>query len=95
MSKNNKLIKIMLIALLCFSMCFTIFSKPEKTYASEGTITVTASAGEIIAGNTITVEVKLNNPAGITSANFELIYDGNIFAYVSGMDGSGFNGVIP
>lgn len=95
MSKNNKLIKIMLIALLCISICFTIFSKPEKTYASEGTITVKASAGEVIAGNTITVEVKLNNPAGITSANFELIYDGNIFAYVSGMDGSGFNGVIP
>lgn len=95
MSKNNKLIKIMLIALLCISICFTIFSKPEKTYASEGTITVNASAGEVIAGNTITVEVKLNNPAGITSANFELIYDGNIFAYVSGMDGSGFNGVIP
>ncbi len=95
MSKNNKLIKIMLIALLCTSICFTIFSKPEKTYASEGTITVKASAGEVIAGNTITVEVKLNNPAGITSANFELIYDGNIFAYVSGMDGSGFNGVIP
>lgn len=85
----------MLIALLCISICFTIFSKPEKTYASEGTITVKASAGEVIAGNTITVEVKLNNPAGITSANFELIYDGNIFAYVSGMDGSGFNGVIP
>ena len=41
------------------------------------------------------MEVKLNNPAGITSANFELIYDGNIFAYVSGIDGSGFNGVIP
>lgn len=95
MSKNNKLIKMMLIALLCISICFTIFSKPEKTYASEGTITVKASAGEVIAGNTITVEVKLNNPAGITSANFELIYDGNIFAYVSGMDGSGFNGVIP
>lgn len=95
MFKNNKLIKIMLIALLCISICFTIFSKPEKTYASEGTITVKASAGEVIAGNTITVEVKLNNPAGITSANFELIYDGNIFAYVSGMDGSGFNGVIP
>lgn len=95
MSKNNKLIKIMLIALLCISICFTIFSKPEKTYASEGTITVKASAGEVIAGNTITVEVKLNNPAGITSANFELIYDGNIFAYVSGIDGSGFNGVIP
>lgn len=95
MSKNNKLIKIMLIALLCISICFTVFSKPEKTYASEGTITVNASAGEVIAGNTITVEVKLNNPAGITSANFELIYDGNIFAYVSGMDGSGFNGVIP
>ena len=95
MSKNNKLIKIMLIALLCISICFTIFSKPEKTYASEGTITVKASAGEVIAGNTIIVEVKLNNPAGITSANFELIYDGNIFAYVSGMDGSGFNGVIP
>lgn len=95
MSKNNKLIKIMLIALLCISICFTIFSKPEKTYASEGTITVKASAGEVIAGNTITVEVKLNNPAGITSANFELIYDGNIFAYVSGMDGSGFNRVIP
>lgn len=95
MSKNNKLIKIMLIALLCFSMCFTIFSKPEKAYASEGSITVTASAGEVIAGNTITVEVKLNNPAGITSANFELIYDGNIFAYVSGMDSSGLNGVIP
>lgn len=95
MSKNNKLIKIMLIALLCISICFTIFSKPEKTYASEGTITVNASAGEVIAGNTITVEVKLNNPAGITSANFELIYDGNIFAYVSGIDGSGFNGVIP
>lgn len=95
MFKNNKLIKIMLIALLCISICFTIFSKPEKTYASEGTITVNASAGEVIAGNTITVEVKLNNPAGITSANFELIYDGNIFAYVSGMDGSGFNGVIP
>lgn len=95
MSKNNKLIKIMLIALLCISICFTIFSKPEKAYASEGTITVKASAGEVIAGNTITVEVKLNNPAGITSANFELIYDGNIFAYVSGMDGSGFNGVIP
>ncbi len=95
MSKNNKLIKIMLIALMCISICFTIFSKPEKTYASEGTITVKASAGEVIAGNTITVEVKLNNPAGITSANFELIYDGNIFAYVSGMDGSGFNGVIP
>lgn len=95
MSKNNKLIKIMLIALLCISICFTIFSKPEKTYASEGTITVKASAGEVITGNTITVEVKLNNPAGITSANFELIYDGNIFAYVSGIDGSGFNGVIP
>ena len=95
MFKNNKLIKIMLIALLCISICFTIFSKPEKTYASEGTITVNASAGEVIAGNTITVEVKLNNPAGITSANFELIYDGNIFAYVSGIDGSGFNGVIP
>lgn len=95
MSKNNKLIKIMLIALLCISICFTIFSKPEKTYASEGTIIVNASAGEVIAGNTITVEVKLNNPAGITSANFELIYDGNIFAYVSGIDGSGFNGVIP
>lgn len=95
MSKNNKLIKIMLIALLCISICFTIFSKPEKTYASEGTITVKASAGEVIIGNTITVEVKLNNPAGITSANFELIYDGNIFAYVSGIDGSGFNGVIP
>lgn len=95
MSKNNKLIKMMLIALLCISICFTIFSKPEKTYASEGTITVKASAGEVIVGNTITVEVKLNNPAGITSANFELIYDGNIFAYVSGMDGSGFNGVIP
>ena len=95
MSKNNKLIKIMLIALLCISICFTIFSKPEKTYASEGTITVTASAGEVIVGNTITVEVKLNNPAGITSANFELIYDGNIFAYVSGMDGSELNRVIP
>lgn len=95
MFKNNKLIKIMLIALLCISICFTIFSKPEKTYASEGTITVKASAGEVIIGNTITVEVKLNNPAGITSANFELIYDGNIFAYVSGIDGSGFNGVIP
>ena len=95
MFKNNKLIKIMLIALLCISICFTIFSKPEKTYASEGTITVKASAGEVITGNTITVEVKLNNPAGITSANFELIYDGNIFAYVSGIDGSGFNGVIP
>ena len=95
MFKNNKLIKIMLIALLCISICFTIFSKPEKTYASEGTITVNASAGEVIAGNTITVEVKLNNPAGITSANFDLIYDGNIFAYVSGIDGSGFNGVIP
>ena len=91
MFKNNKLIKLM----LCISICFTIFSKPEKTYASEGTITVKASAGEVITGNTITVEVKLNNPAGITSANFELIYDGNIFAYVSGIDGSGFNGVIP
>lgn len=91
MSKNNKLIKIMLIALLCISICFTIFSKPEKTYASEGTITVKASAGEVIVGNTITVEVKLNNPAGITLANFELIYDGNIFAYVSGMDGLRFN----
>lgn len=94
MSKNNKLIKIMLIALLCISICFTIFSKPEKTYASEGTITVKASAGEVIAGNTITVEVKLNNPAGITSAEFELIYDGNIFAYVSGMDGSVSNGIL-
>lgn len=72
MSKNNKLIKMMLIALLCISICFTIFSKPEKTYASEGTITVKASAGEVIAGNTITVEVKLNNPAGITSANLNL-----------------------
>lgn len=97
MSKNNKLIKIMLIALLCISICFTIFSKPEKTYASEGTITVTASAGEIIAGNTITVEVKLNNPVGITYSMFRLKYDKNIFSYVSGMgdSGDGYDGTIP
>lgn len=97
MSKNNKLIKIMLIALLCISICFTIFSKPEKTYASEGTITVNASAGEVIAGNTITVEVKLNNPAGITYSMFRLKYDKNIFSYVSGMgdSGDGYDGTIP
>ena len=97
MSKNNKLIKIMLIALLCISICFTIFSKPEKTYASEGTITVKASAGEVIAGNTITVEVKLNNPAGITYSMFRLKYDKNIFSYVSGMgdSGDGYDGTIP
>lgn len=97
MSKNNKLIKIMLIALLCISMCFTVFSKPEKTYASEGTITVNASAGEVIAGNTITVEVKLNNPAGITYSMFRLKYDKNIFSYVSGMgdSGDGYDGTIP
>lgn len=97
MSKNNKLIKIMLIALLCISICFTVFSKPEKTYASEGTITVNASAGEVIAGNTITVEVKLNNPAGITYSMFRLKYDKNIFSYVSGMgdSGDGYDGTIP
>lgn len=97
MSKNNKLIKMMLIALLCISICFTIFSKPEKTYASEGTITVKASAGEVIAGNTITVEVKLNNPAGITYSMFRLKYDKNIFSYVSGMgdSGDGYDGTIP
>lgn len=97
MSKNNKLIKIMLIALLCISICFTIFSKPEKTYASEGTITVKASAGEVIAGNTITVEVKLNNPAGITFSKFCLKYDKNIFSYVSGMgdSGDGYDDRIP
>lgn len=93
MLKNK--IKILVMGLLSLIMFFGIFFVPHKTYAAAGSISVTASAGEIIAGNTITVTVKLSNPAGIAYSKFELTYDSNIFAYVSGADGAGYNGVIP
>lgn len=93
MVKNK--IKILAMGLLSLVLFIGIFFVPHKTYAAAGSISVTASAGEIIAGNTITVTVKLSNPAGIAYSKFELTYDSNIFAYVSGADGSGYNGVIP
>ena len=70
MVKNK--IKILAMGLLSLVLFIGIFFVPHKTYAAAGSISVTASAGEIIAGNTITVTVKLSNPAGIAYSKFEL-----------------------
>lgn len=94
----NKLFALILILFLTIGI-----AAPYNVKAVDGSLSVTVSTSDIavstldiIVGNTFNVSVTLSYPAGINTAQFQLVYDSAICSYVSGdADGSSYSGVIP
>lgn len=66
----------------------------QMAKADDSSITVSVSSTQAEVGDTINVSVKLHNSDGITHAQYELVYNANIFEYVSGSV-QGASGVVP
>lgn len=85
MKKFKKLIIGIFTALVCAIMIIPA----DMAGAADNSLTISVSSDNIIEGGSITVKVALNYSKGIGAAQFNLVYDKNMFSC------GGYDGVIP
>lgn len=79
----KKRLKLLLIALMTALMAVPALSPQQVFAAPTGTVKVSAGAASVIAGDTVTVNVSINASMDIFVAEFQMVYDNNLFEFVS------------
>lgn len=79
----KKRLKLLLIALMTALMAVPALSLQQVFAAPTGTVKVSAGAASVIAGDTVTVNVSINASMDIFVAEFQMVYDNNLFEFVS------------
>lgn len=79
----KKRLKLLLIALMTVLISVPALSPKQVFAAPTGTVNVSAGAASVIAGDTVTVNVSINATMDIFVAEFQMVYDNNLFEFVS------------
>lgn len=79
----KKRLKLLLIALMTALMAVPALSPQQVFAAPTGTVKVSAGSASVIAGDTVTVNVSINASMDIFVAEFQMVYDNNLFEFVS------------
>lgn len=79
----KKRLKLLIVALLAVIIAVPGISPRQVFAAPTGTAAVTAGAASVIAGENITVNVSINATTEMFVAEFQLVYDNNLFEFVS------------
>lgn len=79
----KKRLKLLIIALVTALMTVPSLSPKQVLAAPAGTAKVSAGAASVIAGENITVNVSINADMDIFVAEFQMVYDNNLFEFVS------------